>query len=267
VTNANYAEIVRRKRVRTNKQLIWLLLTMSLEESADVKVHEDTVELSGLRLQWRHDLLTNRGTLSPQTKAGNILTALAELNRPDVSRLALEIVWSNSCCDGATHLDALRAYSQHPLADPPAAYVRECYDTDWEMTPAAGFRTIVLVGLNSRRAQQEMLRALRAIPVGLRDDAICAASGFRDAAVVELIIQLAMETDVHDAHMTGEYRAFADCFRAWKDGGVISVCDLKRQLERFRDVRSEAMKRSLLNTIVAPGWEDLPYPELAGSRP
>ncbi|EEF57847.1 hypothetical protein [Pedosphaera parvula] len=198
--------------------------------------------------------------LKQQNPELNLLYTLARAKIDGLAQCALDLIfcWGHKTFDTE---DALAAYSENPLENPPERYLSLFKEVDWTCNgPPHALRVILLAGSKGESDKQLLLQILNTLSEDFRDAAVYAASSFRDREFVEAVSRIAMSVTEQSAMATGEMRAFVICFKRWMEREVVSLEDIERMLISFEQPGSDLMSaRRLINHIVCLGWNRVPY--------
>lgn len=236
---------------------------MKSDSSAKVRSwHLGPVELT---------LSETRGILELEERGpdSDALSCLAKIGLPGVSLCALELIfqWGQ---EFAGLIDALRAYSERPLKDPPPQYLQAFNKVDWSVDmPPEQHKAIILAGSAKESDRLLLLKLLDHLAEDFRDGALFAASTFDELRFVEAVSRAAMSTSEQSAFATGEIWAFLSCYKRWIERNVVDMPTLDRLLRSLESKSPRLMRAGrLLNHIVCPRWDRIPHPEtLAQSQP
>jgi hypothetical protein len=218
-------------------------------------------------LQWKLgpislDIDNSRGFLGlrQQTLESNLLYTLARARIDGVSRCALDLIfqYGQTCVDCQ---DALQAYSEHPLENPPPEYLDLFNQVDWNMDrPSEQARAIILAGSKKEAEKALLLRILGTLGEDFRDGALYAASSFPEHRFIEAVSKIAMSVTELGSSATGEMGAFITCYNRWIERGAINLQGIGEILRTFEKSDSRFMRANrLLNYILCPNWDRLPY--------
>ncbi len=220
--------------------------------------------LGNMAIELRHE--GEGWVLFPKTADFNLLRTLADIGYPIIARCALDVIFQD-CAYGPDIADAMEAYVRKPLSEPPAPYLEICRKVNWERESAKSPKAVILAGSNSDEDQESLLHALRVLPENMRDGPILAASSFRDRRFIEAIVELAMSLEEFNALATGELREISICFNTWRNCGFLSLKEVDQLLRRHESNDRDLMRATrLMNYIVCPTWDQLPYPAESSLR-
>jgi len=221
--------------------------------------------ISEWKLQGMTLNLIDRGgsvRLAQQTGDWDLLTCLVKAGFKEATRCALDIIFQYGFTIDT--VDALRAYSAVPLADPPQQYLDVCYAVDWSRDhQTQQLFAIVLAGSSKQSDKDLLCKALRCSKADMRDGALYAASSFNDMPIIEAVIAIAASNPPASLNGTGEPSAIALCFQRWVERETLTAEDLSFWLRRSDTSPNYRCTKEWMNFTVCPAWRELPYLDAA----